>query len=228
MKHIIGIFAHPDDEAFGPSGTLLKESREEGAQIHLICITDGGNGQNPDNVPDLASIRREEWKRAAGLIGATTTHQLGYQDGHLANHLYFDVASRIRSITTPILETAAPDDVIEFMSFDMNGISGHLDHIFASRVCAYVYCTLKKEDVRVTRLRLLCVPREWAPASNCGWLYMDAGRSVDEIDETIDASDYADEVFEIMRAHHSQREDCETHLKAHGREVAINHFIVIK
>ena len=36
MKKIIfGIFAHPDDEAFGPSGTLLLETRS-GTELHLI------------------------------------------------------------------------------------------------------------------------------------------------------------------------------------------------
>lgn len=228
MKHIVVIFAHPDDEAFGPSGTLLKERYENDARIHLICLTDGGNGTNPDNVDDLAALRCEEWKKAAKLIGATTMHQLGYIDGCLCNTQYHEVASAITDIVRSIVEKAAPSDTIEFMSDDFNGISGHMDHIFATRVAAYVFYAMKAADQRFTRLRLTCIPSSWAPKPNTNWLYMDAGRTDTEIDEIVDARQYADEVFAIMRAHHSQRRDGESHIAARGADVALNHFIVLE
>lgn len=56
---------------------------------------------------------------------------------------------------------------------------------------------------------------------------MDAGRDVSEIDETIDARKYIDTVYKVMRAHHSQRGDGETHIKDAGDNVAINHFRVL-
>ena len=44
MKRVIfGIFAHPDDEAFGPSGTLLMETKA-GTELHLITLTLGEAG----------------------------------------------------------------------------------------------------------------------------------------------------------------------------------------
>ncbi len=58
-KIIVGIFAHPDDEAFGCSPTLIKEA-SEGSEIHLITLTAGENGCNPDGHNSLGDIRLEE------------------------------------------------------------------------------------------------------------------------------------------------------------------------
>ena len=75
-KVIFGIFAHPDDEAFGPAGTLIQEV-QNGSELHLITITAGEAGSNPDNYDDLGQIRLEEWRRSGELIGATTMTHLG-------------------------------------------------------------------------------------------------------------------------------------------------------
>ncbi|MBP9816108.1 PIG-L family deacetylase [Candidatus Woesebacteria bacterium] len=39
MANIVAIFAHPDDEAFGPGGTLAKLSNEH--DVYIICVTSG-------------------------------------------------------------------------------------------------------------------------------------------------------------------------------------------
>lgn len=227
MKKIIfGIFAHPDDEAFGPSATLLME-KAAGNAVHLICATAGESGMNPDNHEELALLRLEEWKTAGSLIGADSMHHLGYKDGHLCNVNYHEVADSIETIVRDTIEDAPEDIEIEFMSIDLNGVTGHLDHIFIGRVACYVFCNLKKTDPRFTRIRLACLSREQVPVSNCNWLYMDAGRTAEEIGEVIDGREHLETVHTIMRAHHSQRSDAETHIKTHGENVAVNHFVVI-
>lgn len=72
-KLVFAIFAHPDDESFGPSGTLLMEA-QSGAKVHLISLTAGESGVNPDNQPDLKAIRLNEWNDAGQLIGASGLH----------------------------------------------------------------------------------------------------------------------------------------------------------
>ena len=52
-KLLFGIFAHPDDEAFGPSATLYKAA-QAGTDVHLIVVTDGDSGANVDGHKDLA------------------------------------------------------------------------------------------------------------------------------------------------------------------------------
>lgn len=224
-KVIFGIFAHPDDEAFGPSGTLLLE-KAAGNEVHLICATAGENGTNPDNIDNLAAVRLDEWRTAGALIGADSMHHLGYTDGTLCNNDYFPIADAITQIIRN--KTAGrPDIDIELMSIDLNGITGHLDHIAIGRIACYVYCAIKEADPRVTRLRLACITDGEAPSSNCDWLYMERGRTPTEIKETIDASEHLETIKQIMHAHQTQRADCEAHLKKMGDRVALNHFLVI-
>lgn len=225
-KVIFGIFAHPDDEAFGPAGTLLLE-KAGGNEVHLICATAGEAGVNPDRHEDLASARLEEWKSAGKLIGADSMHHLGFRDGQLCNNDYFDAVKKIEEIISEVTKDRA-DIEIELMSIDHNGITGHLDHIFIGRVSTYVFRTLKSHDSRVTRLRLACLPVEFANESNTTWLYMDAGRTPDEVGEIIDAREHIDKIYEIMRSHVSQRNDCESHIAAHGDKVGVNHFLIIE
>lgn len=224
-KVLFGIFAHPDDEAFGPSGTLLMET-EAGTELHLISLTLGDAGTNPDNVPDLAAVRQEEWHRAGELMGARSQQHLGYKDGTLCNLDMIEAGTKLVAIVQEYV-ASAPDDIeVEFMTSDLNGISGHIDHIVAARAASWAFHTLKANDTRLSRIRYACIPNEWLPEPNVNWLYMEAGRRAEEIDEVIDARDHRDEIIEIMRAHHSQRGDGETHIKNRGERLGLNHFIV--
>lgn len=225
MKKILfGIFAHPDDEAFGPAGTLLLETRA-GTELHLISLTAGEAGMNPDNVEDLPSTRLEEWHKAGQLIGATGMHHFEYTDGTLNNIDHLEITDRIFNLVQESIKDE--DDVtIEFMSMDLNGVTGHIDHIVAGRSACLAYYRLKNMGLPMSKLRLACVPREFAQELNVDFVYMEAGRSEDEIDEIIDARSVVNEVLEIMHTHHSQRSDAETQINALGDRVAMNHFIV--
>lgn len=226
MKKIIfGIFAHPDDEAFGPSGTMLMETRS-GTELHLITLTAGDAGTNPDNHPDLGKIRLKEWKQAADLIGATSTHFLGYKDGHLDNLSMIEASDKIIEIVKKIVK----DDknlIIEFITSDLNGISGHIDHIVAARAACFVFYKLKESDSRFKRIRLSCVPIESMPSLDTSWLFMEPGRKPSEIGETIDAREFRDEIIQIMRAHYTQRGDGDGHISRRDKGIGINHFIVM-
>lgn len=226
MKKIIfGIFAHPDDEAFGPSGTLLAETLA-GAELHLITLTAGDSGMNPDNHPDLAKERLKEWHKGGELMGAKSMHFLGFSDGCLCNDQMVEAGEKVLTLVKDLIKNSPQDSEIEFMSADLNGISGHIDHIVAGRAACWVFYKLKKEDNRATRIRLACVPSTWLSKSNIEWLYMEKGRDESEIDEVVDNRHLRDEIIEIMRVHHTQRSDGETHIKQRGDYIGINHFIV--
>ncbi|MEP6710509.1 MAG: PIG-L family deacetylase [Candidatus Saccharibacteria bacterium] len=226
MKKIIfGIFAHPDDEAFGPSGTLLLETRA-GTELHLISLTAGENGTNPDNLPDLGATRLEEWHAAGKLIGATELHYLGFVDGTLSNMAFLEAVKRIEKIVRDVIETQTEDIEVEFMSMDLNGLTGHIDHIVAARAACFVFYKLKRQGLPLTRIRLACLAKEVVSEPNLDFVFMEPGRTADEISETIDARSVVDEVYAIMRTHHTQRGDGESHITNHGKNVAINNFIV--
>lgn len=225
-KLLFGIFAHPDDEAFGPAGTLLREVKH-GTELHLITLTAGQNGLNPDNLPDLSEVRLREWQNSCKMIGATSFHHLGYTDGKLDNQTLIDASAIIEKKVSQIVKSHAKAVEVEFVSMDTNGITGHIDHIVASRIAHQVFYRLKESDFSVGRLLLACIPREQTgdqPDTN--FVFMEPGRLPDEIDKVIDNSEYYDEVVAIMKCHATQKTDCDYHLKKLGDKLAVDYFIV--
>ncbi len=222
-KLLFGIFAHPDDEAFGPCGTLLKEV-EAGTEVHLVLLTAGEAGHNPDNVTNLAAVRLDEWQAAGRLIGASSQTFLGYHDGELNNKQLETIGHQL----IDLIGQAITDDTttIELMSTDLNGITGHIDHIVAGRAAAFAFYRLKADDKRFTKLRLSCSPLAAIPQPNTDWLFVEPGRSATEIDETVDVRSYRSQIIDIMKAHRSQRQDCQHHLDSKQNDIGINYFLV--
>ncbi len=225
MKKILfGIFAHPDDEAFGPVATLLKEVNE-GTEVHLIVLTAGENGTNPDNLANLGAVRLQEWHAAGKLIGASSMHHLGYTDGTLSNLNHLQVAKKVAEIVSEI--TANQNDIeIEFMSLDLNGYTGHIDHIVAARSACLAFYRLRDAGLAMTRIRLACLSREEIPAIDTSFVFMEPGRTAEEISETIDGREFIDKIHEIMRCHHTQRNDYQTVTAYKGDKLGVNYFIV--
>lgn len=231
MKQVLfAVFAHPDDEAFGPSGTL-RLAAANGTDVHLLSLTCGDAGTNPDAATDLAAVRRHEAKQAARLIGARSHRCLDYEDGGLSNRHYFSLVNDITAHVTEALGTYKPPVTVEFMSLDPNGLSGHLDHIAASLVTTYAYLKLRQtppSGVTVGRLRYFCLSDMTHPTANLDWLYMPRGRTGHEIDETIDVSAVFAQKLAIMQAHHSQRQDAEHIIDSFGAALKKEHFLFYK
>lgn len=226
MKKIIfGIFAHPDDEAFGPAGTLLQETRS-GTELHLMTLTEGDAGANPDNVENLGEERLKEWRAAGALLGAKSMDFLGYKDGELNNKAMIDAGQKIIKTISQIVHGAPADAEIEFMTLDLSGYTGHIDHIVAARAACFAFYTLKKSNPRFSRIRLACFSSDSVAKSNIDWIYMEAGHAPEEIDETVDARSLRDDILKIMHTHHTQRGDCEAMIKTQGTNLGLNHFIV--
>lgn len=222
-KILFGIFAHPDDEAFGVAGTLISES-ENGTVVHVITLTPGDAGANPDNSENLAETRLDEWRRGGEILGVHNLYPLDYRDGQLDNESMLSAKDKILQI---VRDNVEQQDEICFMTFDFNGLTGHVDHIVASRAAALAFYTLKREGYNVQKLKLLCLSDKEYPSPNIDWLYMDSGHPDDEIDEIVDATQYNDRIREAIRAHVSQRMDGESHIAQRGDEIGINRFIVL-
>lgn len=224
-KLLFGIFAHPDDEAFGPAGTLLLESRA-GTELHLIALTSGQHGANPDNTPDLGAARLNEWQAAGKLMNVSSMHHLGFTDGELNNIVMQEASQQIENIVKAELKDQTEPVEVEFMSLDPNGFTGHIDHIVASRAALYVFYKLKREGLPLTHLRLAALPVELAKEPNIDWIYMDAGRPASEIDQTVDITPVVDDIRRIIAVHHSQRADGEQRLQQLDDGWRHDHFIV--
>lgn len=226
MKRIIfAIFAHPDDETFGPSGALLKATKE-GAELHLIALTDGAGGTNLDNLPNLGEIRLKEWQKAASLLGTASVNYLGYNDGQLNNLAMIKVGNHLVDFITDTLKNASANARAEIITLDLNGYTGHIDHIVAARAASFAFYRIKEIDKRLKRILYACLPEHLYPTINTNWLFMEKGRSQADINEIVDARQYREELIELTRAHYTQRQDAAEFLKTNGDELGLNYFIV--
>ncbi|MBA3532945.1 MAG: PIG-L family deacetylase [Ardenticatenales bacterium] len=79
---LLAILAHPDDESFGPGGTLAKYAAQ-GVKVHICIVTDGAAGStDPEHIvgyESLAHRRADELQGAIKVLGATL-HTLPYRD----------------------------------------------------------------------------------------------------------------------------------------------------
>lgn len=212
MKKILfGIFAHPDDEAFGPSATFLREV-VAGAELHLICATAGESGANPDGVADLGATRKKEWQAAAQAMGAVSATMLDFADGSLCNNTYHTLAD---SIEERIRQACSGDEPAELCltTFNTDGLTGHLDHIAVSYITTHVFYRLKAKPpacITIKELAYYCLSKNQAPEARLDYfVYWPAGHDTPYITRQVDVSELVAQKFAIMRLHKSQRADCE-------------------
>ncbi len=135
--------AHPDDESFGPGGTLCKYA-SSGTEIHLVTATLGEAGKIADPAvctPEkLGECRKEELLNAAKIIGIKNVVFLGYKDKHVEEAIEDEIVEML----VRTIRELKPDVII---TFEKNGISGHPDHIAMHNFTntAYVKAADEKE-----------------------------------------------------------------------------------
>jgi LmbE family N-acetylglucosaminyl deacetylase len=87
MPTLLAVFAHPDDESFGPGGTLARYARS-GVNVWLVCATDGDAGtvdaEMLANVASTSQLRAAELCCAAQTLGLRGVDWLGYRDSGMA------------------------------------------------------------------------------------------------------------------------------------------------
>jgi mycothiol S-conjugate amidase len=138
---MFGVFAHPDDESFGPGGTLARYAAE-GADVHVIIATDGiaGSVEEGTRLNDhetLAQVRSQELSDAAVALGVTSIWSLPYRDSGMRGspdneHPQALIQQPLAALTDEIafyMQRMKPQVVI---THDPRGGYGHPDHI---RVC---------------------------------------------------------------------------------------------
>jgi LmbE family N-acetylglucosaminyl deacetylase len=140
-RRLLAVLAHPDDESFGPGGTLALYAHQ-GAQVHLICATRGEVGAAPsdnlDGHTSVGDLREAELRCAAVHLGLSGVHFLGYRDSGmqgspdnqhpkaLARAPLPEVAARI----THLVRQFKPQVLI---TFDPLGGYNHPDHVAVHR-----------------------------------------------------------------------------------------------
>jgi len=128
MMRILGITAHPDDEAGAFGGSLLLFN-SRGMETYVVCLTPGQAATNRGGAcsdEELAAIRRAEFAESCRVLRVTKGEILNFPDGALdRSDLYAVVGEltfRVRTIKPHIILTMGPE----------GAITGHPDHSMAS------------------------------------------------------------------------------------------------
>lgn len=153
---LLAVFAHPDDEAYRPGGTLALLARS-GARVHLLTATRGEAGSRGDPplcaAEELAAWRERELRCACATLGIQPPRLLNYPDGGLA-----DVGAG--ELTAQILAAIEDTGAQVLLSFGPDGLSGHPDHIAIGRCAAEAY----RRAESVAALYAVAVPVSLAQA----------------------------------------------------------------
>jgi LmbE family N-acetylglucosaminyl deacetylase len=122
---LAAVFAHPDDDAYTLSGSILR--REGDVDVTIVLLTSGGNGPIWEPVATRATLadarEREEasWAASVGVPNARIEF-LRYTDWHVPDAPFEEAVERVRAI----LEDAAPHVVV---TFGPDGMTHHHDHV---------------------------------------------------------------------------------------------------
>lgn len=120
---ILGVWAHPDDEAFLSSG-IMADAVRKGDRVVCVTATRGELG-SWDEVrwpsESMGLVREAELAASLAILGVTEHHWLDYGDGVCAQVPVDEAAGRVAAI----MEDVVPDSVL---TFGPDGMTGHPDH----------------------------------------------------------------------------------------------------
>ena len=155
---ILGLWAHPDDEAYGTAG-IMATAVDAGQRVVVVTATYGEKGfpaGDTTSIEERKALRGKEVAECLRILGVTEHRYLDYADGGCK-----DVPDETGAagLAAAIAEVQ-PDTIL---TFGPDGGTGHPDHIAICR-----WSTLAMSDPAVTALdrkpRLLYSTKsvEWA------------------------------------------------------------------
>ena len=125
--HLMGIWPHPDDEAYLSAG-LMARMADAGRRVTVLTLTRGEKGTSDPadfDQPHFAERRERELRASLAELGVGDVTVLDYRDGECD---LIDDEAAITGITEQI-DALRPDVVI---TFGPDGITGHRDHRIVS------------------------------------------------------------------------------------------------
>ena len=125
---VLGIWAHPDDEAY-LSGGLMADIVEQGGRVICVTATRGEAGFGDDDtrtVDERMAIRTAELDACLAVLGVRDHHWLGYPDGACAEVTEDEPVAKL----TEVLNDVKPETVL---TFGPDGMTRHRDHIAVGR-----------------------------------------------------------------------------------------------
>lgn len=153
LGSILGVWGHPDDEAWLSSGLMMR-AVDAGHRVKCVTATRGEAGfpaGDPRSEAERSAVRESELADCLKILGVTDHQYLGYADGRCA-----DVADEEAVATlVEIINEMRPDTVL---SFAPDGATGHPDHI---ATCRWATRAITESDHRDTRLLYAAKTVRW-------------------------------------------------------------------
>jgi LmbE family N-acetylglucosaminyl deacetylase len=120
---VLGVWAHPDDEAYLSAG-LVAAARDAGQRVVVATATYGEQG-TPDpsrwSPARLAALRRHELVASLAVAGVHDHRWLGFSDGACAA-----VPAEVgQAAVGRLIDEVCPDTIV---TFGPEGMTGHADH----------------------------------------------------------------------------------------------------
>ena len=149
MPRLLCFTAHPDDEAGGFGGTLLRYAAR-GAETYVICLTPGQaathrGGAETDE--ELSAARRLEFADSCALLRVSQGTVLDYPDGKLDRQdfqtVVADLTRRVRQIRPHVIVTMGPE----------GGVTAHPDHSMVSLFATMAFHWAGRSDRFADQLR---------------------------------------------------------------------------
>jgi LmbE family N-acetylglucosaminyl deacetylase len=125
---ILGVWAHPDDEAFLSAG-LMAMAVDAGSRVVCVTATRGEAGtSDPERVtPEaVARTREAELAECLAILGVTEHRWLDYLDGRCSDADADQAVGKVRAI----IDEVQPDTIL---TFGPEGFTDHADHKAVSR-----------------------------------------------------------------------------------------------
>lgn len=184
-SHVLVIFPHPDDEAFGVSGSISLH-REKGTPVTYVCATLGEMGRNMGNPPiatreSLPYIRKKELLNAVKAIDINHLHMLGLRDKTLEFEELDELADRFHGF----IDELKPSLVITFYP----GFSVHPDHDATGRAVVHA---IKK------------LPKDARPKLQCVAFAHDSVEKLGEPDVIVDVTSVQEKKIACIQSHKTQ------------------------
>jgi LmbE family N-acetylglucosaminyl deacetylase len=153
LGDVLGVWAHPDDEAWLSAGVMM---RAVAAGRRVVCVTatkgEAGFPEHDRRTPQQRmDVREAELADCLAILGVTEHRYLGYGDGQCARVPDSEGIDRVAAIIAEI----RPDTIL---SFGPDGGTGHSDHV---STCRWATEGLAKSGRDGVRLLYSTKTRHW-------------------------------------------------------------------
>jgi N-acetyl-1-D-myo-inositol-2-amino-2-deoxy-alpha-D-glucopyranoside deacetylase/mycothiol S-conjugate amidase len=154
QRTLMFVGAHPDDESFGPGGTLAKYAGD-GVRVVYACATrgeaGGSDGDGAREQSELAERRWSELRCAAQALGISDVLHLGYRDSGMAgapdnDHPRALIAAPPEEVARDVVAVIRQVRPQVIITFDPIGGYYHPDHIAMHHATALAFHQAGRAD----------------------------------------------------------------------------------